>query len=472
MMKNLIFALFLFFALGVQAQESEEKNPKLEALQNEKDKAVLDKKLKELEDGDIANWGLLNQYYGRDKAKIEAVNQRILKKHPASIAARMIRMHSFDYDQGLDAVEALGQKMFKDYAGINLDMEKTMVALAFAEEPDTSKVMQYINLIEDPYYRIFSITLALDIIGGYNSTMTLDLAQKEWPTALQLKDEKTLSKALEVDPQMAYVEYLTAYAKLLFKAEKYQEAYPLTKEAYERSKDREDSEIAENYAFLSSLNGQYKEALPILADAVKKGKFDKKYIDQVRKGYAALYPGQDVDAYIDELKKDFIDEVKTHVATLMINEAAPDFFVTDVNGKKVSLADFKGKTIVLDFWATWCGPCVESFPAMQMAADRYKEDPSVKFLFIHTWENTKDPLADASSFLAKRNYTFDLYMDPKDPSTKRSPAADAFKVDGIPAKFIIDGNGRVRFTAAGFSGKAEAVAEEVVQMVEMARKGS
>ena len=154
----------------------------------------------------------------------------------------------------------------------------------------------------------------------------------------------------------------------------------------------------------------------------------------------------------------------------MIDEAAPAFSVTDVNGKKVSLSDFKGKTIVLDFWATWCGPCVESFPAMQMAANRYANDPEVKFLFIHCWENVADPLTDAKNFLSKRNYAFDLYMDPVDPGTKRSPAAAAFKVNGIPAKFIIDGKGRIRFSVSGFAGKAEAAAEEVVQMVEMARK--
>ena len=76
----------------------------------------------------------------------------------------------------------------------------------------------------------------------------------------------------------------------------------------------------------------------------------------------------------------------------------------------------------------------------------------------------------SKNFLSRHNYTFDLYMDPKDPSTRRSPAADAFKVDGIPAKFIIDGKGRIRFSVSGFSGKAEAAAEEVAQMVEMVRK--
>ncbi|MNL73995.1 hypothetical protein D3C87_1995400 [compost metagenome] len=61
-------------------------------------------------------------------------------------------------------------------------------------------------------------------------------------------------------------------------------------------------------------------------------------------------------------------------------------------------------------------------------------------------------------------------MDTVDPQTKRSPAVSAFGVKGIPAKFIIDGNGKIRFKVEGFEGKAEAAAEEVAQMVEMTRK--
>src|ERR1700754_1863990 len=54
-----------------------------------------------------------------------------------------------------------------------------------------------------------------------------------------------------------------------------------------------------------------------------------------------------------------------------INIPAPDFSLKDLNGKTVSLADYKGKTLVIDFWATWCVPCRESFPAVKMVMDKY-----------------------------------------------------------------------------------------------------
>lgn len=470
-MKKIILAILMFSSLSIMAQQTGEgdANPNLEALKNEKNQIVLQQKLKALENGTDEDLMILIQYHDKDAAKKEAVTKTLLKKYPQSQNARMMRMMSFLKLKGLPEMETHLQSLKKDYPNINLDMEKSLLSSAYAEEPNSAKVLQHVNSMEDPAFRLRALTMATELMAAIDNARALELASGELEGAKKMKGKTALIEPLKVDPKAAYDDFINLYGKLLFKAGKNEEAYPYTIEAYNNIKNR-DEELMENYAFLSSLNGKYEEALPVLANAVKEGKFEQKYIDQVKKCYKALNPDKDVDAYIADLKSVFIDKIKTDVAKLMINEAAPNFTVKDVNGKTVSLTDFKGKTIVLDFWATWCGPCVASFPAMQMAANRYANDPSVKFLFIHTWENVADPLTDAKSFLSKRNYKFDLYMDTKDPVTKAPPAATIFKIDGIPAKFIIDGNGRIRFNISGFEGKSEAAAEEVVQMVELARK--
>jgi len=55
-------------------------------------------------------------------------------------------------------------------------------------------------------------------------------------------------------------------------------------------------------------------------------------------------------------------------------QTAPDFTLTDINGKEVSLSDYKGKVILLDFWATWCGPCRMEIPSFIQLQDEYKDD--------------------------------------------------------------------------------------------------
>ncbi|WP_083252142.1 TlpA disulfide reductase family protein [Pedobacter steynii] len=467
-MKKLFLAIVMLCSLSIMAQEEQESNPKLEALRTEKDQKILQTKIKDLENGTAEDMDLLIQYYNNDAAKKDAITKSLLTKFPDSQSARMQRMVSFLKVKGAENIEAHLQSMIKAYPKVNLDMEKSMLSSMYAEEPNSTKVLQYINAMKDPVFRLRALVMAIDLMAAIDNAKALDLATGELAEAKKMKGRTVLSEPLKVDPKAVYDDYINIYGKLLFKAGKNDEAYKYTSEAYNSIKER-DAELIENYAFLSSLKGQYEEALPILSKAVEEGKFEQKYMEQVRRGYAKLNPGKDVDAYIAGLQKVFIDKIKTHVSKLMINESAPNFTVTDVSGKKVSLVDFKGKTIVLDFWATWCGPCVASFPAMQMAANRYAKDPNVKFLFIHTWDNVPDPLTDAKNFLSKRDYKFDLYMDLVDQSTKRSPAADSFKVKGIPAKFIIDGNGRIRFNIEGFEGKAEAAAEEVSQMIELAR---
>lgn len=152
------------------------------------------------------------------------------------------------------------------------------------------------------------------------------------------------------------------------------------------------------------------------------------------------------------------------------NEPAPNFSLRDLEGNEVSLADFKGKVVVLDFWATWCAPCIKSFPAMQMAVDKYKEDPNVRFLFINTWEQKPNPQQSVQQLIEKRGYNFQVLMDVKDPTSKKNPVVESYGVSGIPAKFIIDGKGNIRFKVKGFTGDNEAQVEELTQMIESAKK--
>ena len=116
---------------------------------------------------------------------------------------------------------------------------------------------------------------------------------------------------------------------------------------------------------------------------------------------------------------------------------------------------------MLDFWATWCGPCLASFPAMKKAQNKLSKNNEVKFLFINTREQAEDKTKKVKDFLIKNNYPFHVLMDEK------NEVLAQYDVPGIPTKFVIDKNGNIRFKSVGFGGNAEELIMELEQMVSM-----
>ncbi|UAY57234.1 TlpA family protein disulfide reductase [Arachidicoccus terrestris] len=155
----------------------------------------------------------------------------------------------------------------------------------------------------------------------------------------------------------------------------------------------------------------------------------------------------------------------------MLDLPSQNFSLKDMEGKTVQLSDYLGKTVILDFWATWCGPCKRSFPAMQMAVNKYATDKDVVFLFIDTWERTPDADQQVKKFISANNYSFRVLLDRKPAVSGDNMVVEKYGITGIPTKFVIDPNGKIRFRLTGFGGGNDAAVEEISAMIELARKG-
>ena len=129
-------------------------------------------------------------------------------------------------------------------------------------------------------------------------------------------------------------------------------------------------------------------------------------------------------------------DLSVSLPTSNSSNQAPDFKLASLSGEEVRLSDFKGKPVVLNFWASWCGPCREESPLLGSAAKKYDED--VQFLGVAV----NDSEDKVSTFSRRSGMDYLIGLDD-------GSIASAYKVNGIPATFFIDGDGRVVDTWIG-----------------------
>ncbi len=115
--------------------------------------------------------------------------------------------------------------------------------------------------------------------------------------------------------------------------------------------------------------------------------------------------------------------------------AAPDFAVTNSDGNIVKLSDLKGKPVVINFWASWCGICANEMPSFQKAYDTYGQD--VEFMMINLTDGMRESKNDADKFILENGYTFPVYYDAE------REAAYAYYVSGIPVTYFVDKDGNL-----------------------------
>lgn len=120
---------------------------------------------------------------------------------------------------------------------------------------------------------------------------------------------------------------------------------------------------------------------------------------------------------------------------------APDFEVLDAEGNPVHLTDFRGKPVIMNFWATWCPPCKSELPDFDHLAQEYADD--IVFLMINLTDGGRDTIEGVQAFMAEMGYTFPVYYD-----TEYS-ASVAYGASSIPMTVLVDPQGALVGYAIG-----------------------
>jgi len=423
----------------------------MKALENHITKQVDDKKVTEKE---LIKLGSVASTIG-NKTLRSTITKKAKTLFPKGKTATL---ESFQALRSIEKIEDAVAKFnqLKSSFGNNKDYKRSMdqmanvIASKYAKEKDYENVDKYLTMVSSKS----------DQAGTYNN-MAWDLAgaglEKEAPNinVAEKFSKKSLDllKAAMEDPSSkpsyftksqwkrsldySYGMNSDTYALILYKNGKAKEAVKyqaIAAEAYNFG----NAEMNERYALYLEKDQGAKATMEFLEKSIAEGHASSAMKTQLEKLFKANVSIDDAYAmYSAQLEKQAKAKKTLEIKEGLIKKQAPDFALTNLKGEEVSLESLKGKVVIVDFWATWCGPCKASFPGMQKVVNKFEDANDVEFVFIDTWESGKNKAESAQKFMDSKSYTFNVLMD-----NDNKMVAD-YGVSGIPTKFVLDKSGQI-----------------------------